>query len=72
MIGKLANLMAYRKAPTATYLLKHPVKGTKRLVAAKGIAGLATGKTGAVLGAVAAIPVGVWAARRVRSGMAEA
>ena len=67
MIGKLANLMAYKKAPTATYLLKHPVKGTKRLVAAKGVAGLATGKTGAVLGTIAAIPLGVWAVRRARA-----
>ena len=65
MIRKLANLMAYKKAPKATYLLKHPVKGTKMLVAAKGAKGLVTGRTGAVLGTLAAIPVGIWAARKV-------
>ena len=64
MFGKLANLMAYKKAPKATYLLKHPVKGTKALVAAKGLKGLVTGRTGAMLGTIAAVPVGIWAARR--------
>lgn len=67
MIGKLANLMAYKKAPKATYVLKHPVKGTKALVAAKGLKGLVTGKTGAVLGTIAAVPVGLWASRRLRT-----
>lgn len=65
MIGKLTNLMAYKKAPRATYVLKHPVKGTKMFLAAKGLKGLATGRTGAVLGTLAAIPVGIWAARKV-------
>lgn len=67
MIGKLANLIAYKKAPKATYVLKHPVKGTKALVAAKGLKGLVTGKTGALLGTLAAVPVGLWARRRMRS-----
>jgi hypothetical protein len=67
MIGKLANIMAYKKAPKATYVLKHPVKGTRMFVAAKGLKGLVTGKTGAVLGTLAAVPVGVWATRRMRS-----
>lgn len=65
MIGKIANLMAYKKAPKATYVLKHPVKGTKAFLAAKGAKGLVTGRTGMVLGALTAVPVGMWAARRV-------
>lgn len=64
MIGKLANLFAYKKAPKATYVLKHPVKGTKALLGMKGAKALATGRTGLVLGTLAAIPVGVWAATR--------
>lgn len=67
MIGKLANLMAYKRAPKATYVAKHPVKGTKAFLAAKGAKGLVTGKTGAVLGTLAAIPVGIWAKRRLQS-----
>ena len=65
MIGKIANLMAYKKAPKATYEMKHPVKGTKAFLAAKGAKGLVTGRTGLVLGAIAAVPVGVWAATRL-------
>jgi hypothetical protein len=68
MIGKLANLLAYKKAPKATYVLKHPVKGTKLLLAAKGGKALVTGRTGLVLGTLAAIPVGLWAASQLGSG----
>lgn len=65
MIGKLTKLMAYKKAPKTTHVLRHPVKGTKQLVAAKGLKGIVTGRTGAMLGTLAAIPVGIWAARKV-------
>lgn len=68
MIGKLANLMAYKKAPKATYVMKHPVKGGKALLAAKGGKALFTGRTGMVLGTLAAIPVGLWAARSLGGG----
>jgi hypothetical protein len=64
MIGKLANLIAYKKAPKATFVLKHPVKGTKALLAAKGAKVLFTGRTGLALGALAAVPLGVWAVQR--------
>ena len=70
MIRKLTNLLAYKKAPKTTYMLKHPVKGTKKMVAAKGLKGLVTGRTGATLGAIAAIPVGIWAARKATSARA--
>lgn len=65
MIGTLTKMFAYKKAPTATYMVKHPVKGTKKMVAAKGAKGLMTGRTGMVLGALAAVPVGIWAAQRL-------
>jgi hypothetical protein len=68
MISKLVNMMAYRKAPKATYVLKHPVKGGKALLAAKGGKALFTGRTGLVLGALAAVPVGLWAASQVGNG----
>lgn len=64
MIGKLANLFAYKRAPKATYVAKHPVKGTKAWLAAKGSKSLLMGRTGLVLGTLAAIPVGIWAATR--------
>lgn len=68
MFGKIANVLAYKKAPKATYIMKHPVKGTKALIAAKGAKSLVTGRTGLVLGTLAAIPVGVWAASQLGSG----
>lgn len=68
MIGKLANVLAYKKAPKATYIAKHPVKGTKAWLAAKGARTLFTGRTGLVLGSLAAIPVGMWAASQLTRG----
>jgi hypothetical protein len=65
MIGRIATWVGYSKAPKATYVLKHPVKGTKMFLAAKGAKGLVTGRTGLVLGAIAAVPVGIWAASRM-------
>nr|NIU79945.1 hypothetical protein [Gammaproteobacteria bacterium]NIY12844.1 hypothetical protein [Gemmatimonadota bacterium] len=65
MIGKLTKLFAYKKAPKTTYVLRHPVKGSKALLAAKGGKALVTGRTGMVLGALVAIPVGIWAASQL-------
>lgn len=65
MIGKIAKLWTYKKAPKASYVAKHPIKGTKALLAAKGAKGMVTGRTGMVLGALAAVPVGLWAATRL-------
>jgi hypothetical protein len=67
MIGRIATLIGYSKAPKATFVLKHPVKGTKAFLAARGLKGLVTGRTGMVLGAIAAVPVGMWAASRMRT-----
>jgi hypothetical protein len=70
MIGKLATMVGYKKAPKATFVLRHPVKGTKAFLAARGLKGLVTGRTGMALGAIAAVPVGLWAASRL-NGAAE-
>lgn len=64
MVGKLMSMFAYKKAPKATYVARHPVKGTKAWLAARGSKSLMTGRTGLVLGTLAAIPVGIWAATR--------
>lgn len=67
MIGRIATLVGYSKAPKATFVLKHPIKGTKMFLAARGAKGLVTGRTGLVLGAMAALPLGMWAASRMGS-----
>lgn len=64
MLAKLAKLVGLVKAPKATVMLLHPIKGTKALVAAKGAKGLVTTWPGAVLGAMLAVPLGIWALAR--------
>ena len=63
MIGRIASLVGYSKAPKATFMLKHPVKGTRAYIASRR-ARRVSGRTGLVLGAIAALPVGVWAFSR--------
>jgi hypothetical protein len=63
MPNKLARFVGYAKAPKATYMLRHPVKGAKALVAVKGARGLVTTRAGAVLGGMAAVPLAFFAMR---------
>jgi len=57
MLGKVLTLVGYARAPKATFVMRHPVKGTAALLAAKSTArGTKIG-----LGAAAvALPIGVW------------
>jgi len=69
MFARIAAFFGYVKAPKATFMLRHPVKGTKALIASKGVKGLATTRAGATLAGLVAIPVGVLAyARRRNNG----
>lgn len=61
MFAKIAKIVGFTKAPKATLMLLHPIKGTKALVAAKGAKGLVTTWPGAMLGAMLAVPLGIWA-----------
>lgn len=63
MLKKIATLVGYAKAPKTTFVMKHPIRGTKALVAAKGIKGLVTTRAGAALGAMVLVPVGLVAFR---------
>ena len=59
MLGRIATLIGYRKAPSATFVARHPIKGTAALMAVH------PGRTIAGLGAAAlVVPVGVWFVRR--------
>lgn len=57
MVKKLITAVGYAKAPKATFMLKHPVAGTKALVAAKGAKALFNTRAGVTLGAMVAVPV---------------
>ncbi len=67
MITKLGKMVGYTRAPKATYMARHPVRGTRQLLAAKGAKGLVTTRPGAVLAAMVAAPVGWWALSRRRA-----
>lgn len=64
MLAKLTNLVAHAKAPKITYLVKHPIKGPKNLLALRGARslmktrGAALAAAGVALGA-AAVPLAV-------------
>ena len=64
MLRSIAKFLGYAKAPKATFILRHPISGTKALLAAKGAKGLFTTRAGATLAGMVAIPVGVMALRR--------
>lgn len=70
MIGRIAKVIGYAKAPKATFMLRHPVKGTKTLLAVKGAKGLVTTRAGAALGAMVAVPLTLAAMRGLRGGRA--
>lgn len=59
-VGKLA---AYAKSPKNTYMLLHPIKGTKRAIFMRGLKSYATKANGARLGAVVAVPLAIAALR---------
>jgi hypothetical protein len=62
MLGGIAKVVGYAKAPKATYMLRHPIKGVRQWRAARqprNRAALAS--AGA---AVLALPVGLWLALR--------
>ncbi|MSR35853.1 MAG: hypothetical protein EXR95_04290 [Gemmatimonadetes bacterium] len=61
---KIANALGYAKAPTASYLMKHPVDGAKALLACYTRRSLLKGRTGFVIGAAVALPIAYMAVRR--------
>jgi hypothetical protein len=70
MIGALGRFVGYSKAPRATFVARHPVKGFKAWRSSRrGFRPLAVMGVGA---AILALPAGLWALRRGRNGGAAA
>lgn len=64
----LAVATAAVKAPKATYLLRHPVKGTRNLLMLRGARSLlGTRKAAVAAAAVVAVPVTAWLLGRAAS-----
>lgn len=57
MFSKIVTAALYAKAPKTTFLLRHPVKGMKAIVFARGIKSLVPKGTAMALGAAAMVPV---------------
>jgi hypothetical protein len=62
MLARIGKLVGYTKAPRATYMLRHPVKGVRMWRASRRPVNrvAATGAGAAVL----ALPLGAWLLRR--------
>jgi hypothetical protein len=61
MLGRIAKFVGYTKAPKATYMLRHPVKGAIALRASRrGLNRAAVGAGAAAL----ALPLGWWLLKR--------
>ena len=54
MVKKLATLWSYTKAPRTTYLLRHPLKGPRNLLALRGAKSLLKTRAAAGVGMAAA------------------
>ena len=52
-LGRMAMLVAYVKAPKVTYLMRHPLRGTRNLLAIRGAKSLLKSRGAAVTAAVA-------------------
>jgi hypothetical protein len=65
MIARIGKLVGYTKAPRATYVVRHPIKGVRRMRAARrSVNRLAVAGAGA---AVLAVPIGAFLLRRNRT-----
>ena len=63
MMRKIAAALGHAKAPRASYVMKHPVKGTKALIASYRGRSLLRGRTGLAIGAAVALPLAYMAVR---------
>jgi hypothetical protein len=70
MFKKIATMIGYAKAPKATYLVKHPVEGTKNLLALRGARSLLKGRAGAIAAGVAAsaaaVPLAIIMGKKIK------
>lgn len=58
-LGRMAMLLAYMKAPKVTYLARHPLRGTRNLLAIRGAKSLLKSRGAVVTAAVATTAVAV-------------
>jgi len=66
MLGDIATVAGYVRAPRATYVVRHPVKAMRRARVRREIgSALTPARLGLGIGTLAAIPLGVWLGRQI-------
>lgn len=66
MLGTIVNLASYRKAPRATFIMRHPVRAARIMKVRHDLRdAFSPGRVALGLGAAAAIPLGFWVRRRL-------
>ncbi len=67
MLGDIATMAGYVKAPKTTYVVKHPIRAMKMARVRRDLGdALTPGRIALGLGVLAAVPAGIWFARRYR------
>ncbi len=67
MLGDIGTMAGYVKAPKTTYVVKHPIRAMKMARVRRDLEDAVTpARIALVLGALVAIPAGIWFARRYR------
>jgi len=65
MLGDIATVAGYVKAPRTTYVVKHPIRAMRMARVRRDIGqALTPGRVALGLGVLAAIPMGIWLGRR--------
>ncbi len=69
MLGEIATVAGYVKAPKTTFVVKHPLRAMKMARVRRDLGDTFTpGRIALGLGLLAAIPAGIWLGRRYRAG----
>ncbi len=65
MLGEIATVAGYVKAPKTTYVVKHPIRAMKMARVRRDLGDAFTpGRVALGLGLLVAIPAGIWLGRR--------
>jgi hypothetical protein len=71
MIGSLARMVAYNKAPKTTFAVLHPKKALKLRKFRRDMTNSIAPRVTAIAAAALALPLGLWLGRRGRNGADE-
>jgi len=67
MLGEISTMTGYVRAPKTTYVVKHPIRAMRMARVRRDLEeALTPGRIALGLGVLAAIPAGIWFARRYR------